>query len=272
MVSYTPHQPGLFQHAKLAVIFYGQLRTGLYCLPWHTSALSKLTENYSVFVDLQTSNSYPNVKNLYTQNASSEADCFAFGQGLPNLRGFTIDYTSEELAPSSGYWHYARMFRSLLRTYAQAELSGEVFTHYLALRTDALVGPDADSLSKFVADLVKDPGRNFHSDCGPFRVAVSELGQGTGYGDLLMGASADVFTAVLGYCSRVLFNQPRFGWAKYPFGPNVMLYKACTWSNIGHKPTKHKVALVRPTADLTRPVLYSFPYHENFWRDQHKGM
>lgn len=272
MVSPSPLQPDLHKSAKLAVLFYGQLRTGLYCLPWHVGALTKLHVDYSVFVDLQTSNSYSNVKGFVSVPASSPEACKHFAEALPNLKNYEIDFAANELTPDKGYWHYARMFRSLFRVHALAELSGEVFTHYVALRTDCLVGPDNHNLAQFVSSLARDAERNFHSDCGPFVVSSHELVHGTGYGDLVMGARSDVFSSVLGYCSRPLFNQQRSGWAKYPYGPNVMLYKACTWASIGHKPSPTKVALVRPTADLSKPVMDSFPYHEKFWRVSHKGM
>lgn len=260
---------GNFRPRRIGVLFYGEWRTADYCWPWNAQMCDRATK---VFISTKIQSSFPNVKgDTAVIQHDPESLKFLARQYVPDCDIDVSADAAERLANSKGYWVYARLMWSMNRAfwlYQQWAKHNPPLDFLILTRLDELVGPHPQALIDWI---LSDDKNVYHvySNISNMRFYQQEFG--LGIGDLLLAGSPFAINGLLSYCMKTLTVEHEAGWTRWRHGPNIMLNDAAHESSlsVGHVPLP--VALVRPNADLSIPVMDSFHYHEKFWLSNHKG-
>ena len=257
---------------KIAVCLYGQYRTGDYCLPWIRKQYAFADADY--FIHTKVSSTYPNteveepLRYVYPEDVHRSIRN-ELGLLVKTCRILSVG--EEKQTPDRGHWHYAPMFSSMQHA-VYAALGAYATTPYdliIAQRLDMLVGPFVES----VAEAAKNYTRPHTVFTVNPEMRFMNEGMQAGIHDVfLAGTPAAMNLLVAGTLEATAFPRTT-DWQRYLFeGPNVFLRKAAATAglHVGH--ARVGFALVRPNADLSRPALESYAYHEKFWSTNHRRL
>lgn len=260
---------------SIGVLFYGQWRTADYCLPWLELMLGRVNDLRFISVSTKAVSNYRNLK------AGQEDSHYKPPADIKDrLRGFLPDVdrvidinlsVSQQLNPSRGHWAFSRLFWSLNKALSGynvwAETHGDVDL-LVCLRLDTLIGPSIAALGDWLNDVQTD---NFSVYTAPESLRFHEGELGLGIGDIVFAASPYAMNAMLSYTCRCLMQKQQ-SWLRFNHGPNILLKDAADAASIRSRALPVSIAIVRPNADLTIPVLESFAHHKDFWWQNHKAV
>lgn len=281
---------------RVAICLYGQPRTALYCAPW-------IHETFSFMPTLPTRLWHP-------RRLSGEVDCMerefeidyfcdikSRSDSGHTIGGRTTNNTSTELhkireiykpkkytlTPSviddeilkTGPF-YTTMYSSICRAVQLKQLyeSEENFIYdwVFVSRYDTLVGPNVDSLKKYVQINGVQPltiygigGEQTRFMFESFRAGPNDF--------MWWGDSFAVDTLCAKLLETWATNNPIEDLrAVYHLGPNTTLAISLCDSGLVYQPVPFAVCLVRGTAELSIPVFDSFDYHARFWVNNHPAL
>ena len=293
-----------FKKMRIAVCLYGQPRTGIYTAPWikewfnipagteintYKKTITKQVEfqsrdRYDVEVDyflhLKNFNIYFNTRgDDDTQNpiAVPQEDLEQLINIYQPKKYEYSTYEQEETLVRGNHHrnHYSGMFYSIattLRLKKEYELEmGFNYDYCFAHRYDSIVGNNINTFKNRLS--------------GPGLLPLSILATQTqshrweteywrlGPDDTFFGGDNLAMELLIADISRVYAQDNIIycndDWA----GPNIVVERSIHNVSISldYDPNL-TCAIVRHRADLTRPVLESWQYHQNFWISNHKGI
>lgn len=286
-----------FKKIKIAVLMYGQIRTGIYCAPWIKSWFSMPTHitiplykqrisNYNellqpeicqvevdYFLDLKDKNTYANSTGVDSPDIDIQKII-----DLYQPKKFNITSIDEELnwKTTNGLQNYASMFNSIrtcLRLKQQSELeSGELYNFCFTHRYDAINGPDINSFRTKLTTTGFPPLTIISPHRGMSRWPWENWRMGPN--DTFFGGDNLAVEILMAEVSKILFvNNNLFVSAGEWQGPNVILGRAINNSSLEYQEDMNFfTAMVRPNADLTKDVFESWTYHQEFWVRNHAAL
>lgn len=256
---------------RVAVCLFGQYRTGDYCLPWIREQWASTDVSY--YVNVKVGNTYGNLLNsprVDAHSADSIADSVFHHLGDKVKH---VQVQTEDPLTTPGYWHYAPMFSSMQLSLYRAlrhVAEGHHYDWIVLQRPDVLIGPEVRSLDKLPIRPLDDTSI-FTVD--PHMSQIHGEARSGGVHDMLLAGSPAAMNLLIAGTFEATAGASLQDWQKFFFmGPNLLLRRCADQANLRLVPLRATVAVVRPTSDLTVPVLNSFEYHRKFWTSVHKGM
>lgn len=294
-----------YKKIKIAVCLYGQPRTALYCAPWIKqwftvpagTSINQYKKNYDMhpefvskepcevevdyFLHVKDYNIYINtigdpewepnggsVKKVSQDYIKQLIDTY-------NPKKYQIlTYEEESPITSPGTRNgYSAMFYSVssaLRLKKEYEIeTGQLYDYCFVHRYDGITGPDINSFKT----RLEGPG------FPPLTVITLGDMYRWKWENWRLGPN-DVFLGGDNLAMEMLFADVSAVYATDDFikcnddigGPNVILGRSFGNSNVSQSPEYHMhCAIVRHSADLSRPVMESWQYHQEFWLKNHKS-
>lgn len=259
------------RRSKVAVCIYGQYRTGDYCLPWIQEQWASADTDY--YVNVKVGNTYGNLPTRIDVADHLVSDVQSSVSRHLGDRVRHLQVQTEDPLTKLGYWHYAPMFASMQRALyscLRAVAKGAHYDWVVLQRPDVLVGPEVRSLDKLPVRPLDDI--SILTVDSHMNQIFGEARSG-GVHDMLLAGSPAAMNLLIAGTFEATVGATLQDWQKFFFtGPNVFLRQCADQANLRLVSFRSIVAVVRPTADLTIPVLQSFEYHRKFWTSSHKGM
>lgn len=294
-----------YKKVKIAVLMYGQVRTGKYCAPWikewfnipegtpltlynqrifgdhQAFAPEPCTVEVDYFLDLKdrniSSNSVgddPNIPDmLSTEQLNEIIDIF-------QPKGVNYTNCDDELKWRLGHnlQHYANMFSSIytcMMLKRQHEFTtGQTYDFCFAHRFDAINGPDITGFkNRMMMEGIPPLSLVFaYSATTHFRRWPWEHWR-LGPNDIFFGGDNLAMEMLMADISKLLFvNDNLYISATEWGGPNIVIGRAINNCSIEYQSDIRFVpAVVRKNADLKGNVFESWPYHANFWIQNHSA-
>lgn len=294
-----------YKKIKIAVLMYGQVRTGVYCAPWikewfkvpartpvvlHKQRVLIDPEVFPAepcevevdyFLDLKDKNTSTNSvgDDPHKLNAEPPSNL----QQLLDLykpKDYNITNYDQEFKwrTGSSLQNYASMFNSMftcMRLKRQYEIkTGRLYDFCFTHRYDAINGPDIHALSNRLSTV----------GIPPLTIITSHTGKSDvnrwpwenwrlGPNDVFFGGDNFSMDLLMSDISRViLVNDNIYQSAGEWGGPNVIIGRSLNNSSLDCKMDANIItAIVRSQADLKRDVFESWAYHQNFWIINHSS-
>ena len=293
-----------YKKKKIAVCLYGQPRTALYCAPWIKEwfnvppgiAINTYKQNFDMHPEFVSKDQcevevdyFLHIKdyNIYINTIGDAGDnpndspvqkvSQEYINELINLyqpKKHQVLAYEEEYDLSHGNRNgYSPLFYSItsaMRLKKEYEVeTGTIYDYCFTHRYDGIVGPGIDTFKNRLA--------------GPGFPPMSVLALGDffrwkwefwrlGPSDVFLGGDNLAMELLLADTSRIYTSDDVFICNDDIGGPNLVLGRSFGNSSIKLE-TDHNLhcAIVRHSADLTRPVFESWSYHQNFWLTNHKS-
>ena len=295
-----------YKKIKIAVCLYGQPRTALYCAPWikqwftvpsgiqvnqykknydmHPEFVSKEPCDVEVdyFLHIKDYNIYINTIGDPEWDGTANSVKLVSDDYINQLinvykpKKYQVLTVNEENAmTSTGIRNgYGAMFYSLtsaMRLKREYEIeTGTLYDYCFTHRYDGIVGPTIDGFKTrlegpgFPPMSVTTLGDMFRWKWENWRL---------GPNDVFLGGDNLAMEMLLADTSRIFLSDNFMMCNDDIGGPNIILGRSFGNSNISHFPDQHMhCAIVRHSADLSRPVMESWLYHQDFWLANHKSI
>jgi len=294
-----------YKKVRIAVCLYGQPRTALYCAPWIKEwfrvpsgiEINQYKQNYDMHPEFVSKEPcdvevdyFLHIKdyNIYI-NTIGDPD---WNPNMDPVKRVSQDFinqlidvyqpkkyqilTHDEEQPIIGPGvrnGYCAMFYSLtsaMRLKREYEIeTGQLYDYCFTHRYDGITGPTIDSFRMilegpgFPPMAVTTLGDMFRWKWENWRLGPSDVFLG---GDNLAMEMLLADTARVYALDNFIMCNDDIG------GPNIILGRSFGNSNIKHNPNYHThCAIVRHSSDLSRPVMDSWQYHQEFWLKNHKS-
>lgn len=294
-----------YKKIKIAVLMYGQIRTGVYCAPWikrwfevpsgtpvvlykqrvltdHEVLSAEPCEvEVDYFLDLKdkdnSTNSFGDDPHKLNPQSSSNLQQIL---DLYQPKDYHITNYDRELnwKTNNALQNYTNMFNSMftcLRLKRQHELkTGRLYDFCFTHRYDAINGPDINSF------------RNRLSTLGfpPLTIVTAYAARTSlrrwpwenwrlGPNDVFFGGDNFSVDLLMSDVSRILFiNNNIIQSAGEWGGPNIIIGRSINNSSLELSTDPNFItAMVRAQADLNQDVFDSWAYHQNFWIMNHSS-
>lgn len=274
---------------KIAVCLYGQPRTFKYCEPWirrsFTFQPDRETRIWGKQKDFDAKIEYPSftvdyfcdIKNQSTagnfsgkwetptENHSVEDISAIVDIFKPKKYIFTNGINEKRIHDKDHF--FVPMFTSICKTVLlkqQVEIEeGVSYDWVFVTRYDNIIGPSISTLSEYVQNHGVRPLTIYST--GPMGRTINESFR-PGFNDTIFwgdSLSIDMLSAKM-YSSWATNNRDELNQIQN-LGPNTFLANALFDAGLMYESAFVDYALVRPIADLTKPVLESWYYHKDFW-------
>jgi hypothetical protein len=273
---------------KIAVCLYGEPRTALYCAPWikecfnfdsgratliwnpidhwHTNHVASPEFQVDYFCDIKQTSWAKNDRGAKEQTVPHSTRKKIIETFAPKKYSHTPKALDIRLCKNKPF--HTSMFSSICRSVLlkqQAELEmGESYDGVFVSRYDVLLGPKIDTVKSIIHTHGIQPLVIYGNYVVNHRFPI-EAFRG-GFADMFFWGdsfSIDALSARL-YSLWASNNQDDLV-EPFASGPNTYLSMAVSDAGLVYQPTQTEVAIVRDTADLTKPVLESWDYHAAFW-------
>jgi hypothetical protein len=294
-----------YKKVRIAVLMYGQVRTGVYCAPWikewfnipegtplvlynqrilgnhETSGPEPCTVEVDYFLDLKDRNNSTNT----VGDDPSQEDLLTFEQQqqiIDIYKPKKINFTNgaEELTWRFGHnlQHYASMFNSIytcMMLKKQHEIeTGQTYDFCFTHRYDTITGPGLDGFkSRMMTDGIPPLSLVFaYSGTTHFRRWQWEHCR-LGPNDIFFGGDNLAMEMLMADISRILFvNDNLYMSATEWGGPNIVIGRSINNCSIEYQSDIRFIpAVVRKNADLSRNVFENWQYHQHFWVHNHSA-
>lgn len=293
-----------YKKKKIAVCLYGQPRTALYCAPWIKqwfnippgTQINTYKQNIDMFPEFVSKDAcevevdyFLHIKdyNIYINTIGDSGDN-PNNSPVQRVGNEYIDELINIYQPKkhqvlsfdeeynlihglrNGYSALFYSMTSAMRLKKEYEIeTGTIYDYCFTHRYDGIVGPGIDTFKVrlegpgFPPMSVLALGDNYRWKWESWRLGPS---------DVFLGGDNLAMEMLLADVSRVYSSDDMFICNDDIGGPNIILGRSFNNSNIKLE-IDHNLhcAIVRHSADLSIPVLESWPYHQNFWLANHKS-
>lgn len=294
-----------YKKVKIAVLMYGQLRTGTYCAPYikqwfnipdgtplplykqrtlgnhEALAPEPCTVEVDYFLDIKDRNTSNNSAGI-DPNAQDWITLAQKKEIIDILEPKGVAYTNceEELQWrfKHNLQHYASMFNSIytcMMLKREHELkTGEMYDFCFAQRYDVINGPNFDGFRDRMMTAGIPPLTLVFANVGTahFRRWPWEHWR-LGPNDIFFGGDNLAMEMLMADISRIIFvNDNLYMSATEWGGPNIVIGRSINNASIEYQSEINWTpAVVRKNADLSKNVFESWGYHANFWISDHKA-
>lgn len=294
-----------YKKIKIAVCLFGQPRTGLYCAPWikqwfnvpsgieinqykknydmHPEFVSREpcdvqidyfmhVKNYNLYINTIGDPEWDGTTDMVRRVPEEELHKLIQEYNPKKYQVLTIEEENKMADPPirNGYSAMFYSLTSAMRLKREYEVeTGELYDYCFTHRYDGITGPYIDSFK------TRLEGPGFPP------MSVTSIGDmhrwkwenwRLGPNDVFLGGDNLAMELLLADTSRIYLTDDFMMCNDDIGGPNVVLGRSYANSNIKHFSDQNlHCAIVRHTADLSRPVFESWQYHQHFWLSNHKS-
>ncbi len=280
---------------KIAVCLYGQPRTWRYCLPWikasfpetidsevakisdfdqfrfHTNQSMGAELSVDYFMHVKDYNTYQNttinsIDRLTNQEISEIITAY-------NPKKHEVITLEQDVAlhEREQWWHYRKMFDSISKAVAlkrQHEQENDFVYDLVVLhRFDCLLGAKPTEVITNILRHGIEPMSIFTPTKDNFKM-YNELWK-SGFDDMVMCGDSLGIDLLCAWMYRKYEGESKNNLVDYRLGPNVTITDAMHECNLTKRHVRGDIAIVRPNADLSKPVFENFMYHRYFWINNH---